>query len=59
MNLQLVYRFILSLSKDEMCFKKKETKQNDQKKGKKSAPARVDPGHLTCETSRYLLRYDN
>ena len=39
MNLQLVYWYILSLSKNENIFKKKKqskTKQNDQKKeGKK------------------------
>ena len=43
MNLQLVYRFILSLSKDEMCFKKKETKQNDQKKRKKVSSGESRP----------------
>ena len=44
MNLQLVYRFILSLSKDEMCFKKKETKQNDQKKEKSFLRRESTPG---------------
>ena len=34
MNFQLVYRYILSLSNNEIMFKKKK-KKNDWKKGKK------------------------
>ena len=35
MNFQLVYRYILSLSNNEIMFKKKK-KKNDWKKGKKA-----------------------
>ena len=35
MNLQLVYWYILSLSKNENIFKKKKTKQNKTKRPKK------------------------
>ena len=46
MNLQLVYRYILSLSKNENLFyeKKNKTKQKDKKKRKKKRlTARVEP----------------
>ena len=36
MNFQLVYRYIISLSNNEIMFKQKNKKQNDWKKGKKA-----------------------
>ena len=46
MNLQLVYRYILSLSKNEnMFYERHKTKQKDRKKKEiKSPPAKVEPG---------------
>ena len=45
MNFQLVYRYILSLSNNEIMFKKKKKKKKRLKTGKKRpSPAGVDPG---------------
>ena len=44
MNFQLVYRYILSLSNNEIMFKKKKKKKKRLKKGKKRpSPAGVEP----------------
>ena len=44
MNFQLVYRYILSLSNNEIMFKKKKKKKKPLKKGKKRpSPAGVEP----------------
>jgi len=45
MNLQLVYRYILSLSKNDIYFENK-TKEKDQFQGRES-----NPGPLTCKVN--------
>ena len=48
MNLQLVYRYILSLSKNEHIFyeKTKKKPKGQKEKGKKLPTARVEPRNL-------------
>ena len=43
MNFQLVYRYILSLSNNEIMFKKKKKKKRLKKGKKRPSPAGVEP----------------
>ena len=43
MNFQLVYRYILSLSKNEIMFLKKQKTKRLKKREKRPSPARVEP----------------
>ena len=43
MNLQLVYSYILSLSKKQICFTKKQQQQQQKGQNKKFPMARVKP----------------
>ena len=53
MNLQLAYRYILSLSKNESMFKKK---KNDQERRKKSFRQREsNPKPLTCKGNAFSI----
>ena len=67
MNLQLVYRYILSLSKNENIFyekRKRKTKQN-KTKGPKTKEKKISNGksrnrdHRGVKWTRYLLRHDS
>ena len=58
MNLQLVYRYILSLSKNENMFyekKKKTTTTTGQKKKKRKFPmAKVEPRSINVQRKRVI-----
>ena len=61
MNLQLVYRYILSLSKNENLFTKKKIKTRQKDKKKKNEKRRIqrresNPGPLTCRVDNDSLR---
>ena len=56
MNLQLVYRYILSLSKNENMFYEKNTKQNKRTKDKKREKGREsNPGPSTCRVNEFSI----
>ena len=58
MNLQLVYRYSLSLSKNEHIFYEKKKKPKGQKKKEKKLPtARVEPRNLRHGRSTRFLGY--
>ena len=60
MNLQLVYRYILSLSKNDNVLRKKKQKQNNTKGQKKniSLSKSRTPDLRRLRATRYLLRHD-
>ena len=61
MKLQLVYRYILSLSKNENMFYEKNTKQTKGPKNKKKKwvflTARVEPGTIDVQDERVIYRH--
>ena len=63
MNLQLVYRYILSLSKNENIFYEKTTKQNKRTKKKKEKKVSIGESrsrdHRSIEWTHYPLPHDN
>ena len=62
MNLQLVYRYILSLSKKGNMFseKKKQQKTKRPKKGKITSNGESQtPDHRRVQSTRYRLRHDS
>ena len=64
MNLQLVYRYNLSLSKNENMFYEKNTKQNKRteikkKKKRMFLTARVEPGTIDVYDERVIYRHDS
>ena len=61
MNLQLVYRYILSLSKNENLFTKKKNQNKTKGQKKKNEKRRIqrresNPGPLTCRVDNDSLR---
>ena len=61
MNLQLVYQYILSLSKNENMFyqKQNKTKQKDQKEKKVSKGESQTRDHWRVKWMRYLMCHDS
>ena len=65
MNLQFVYRYILSLSKMKICFTKKEKEKENKTKGPKTKEKKISNGesrnrdHRGVKWTRYLLRHDS
>ena len=64
MNLQLVYRYNISLPKNENLFEKKKInkklgKQNQNDQKKKFLPRKSNPRPKRVSSTCYLLRHDN